>query len=125
MFRDTAHSIAMIRHSMDIIKKSVNNLNPGQIPVFTVDQPLYAIAKRIQWNWPDTHGEEHFVVVLGGLHIEMAAMKVAGDWLQSIGWTHVLVEAGVTASGSGIAESMLHSAYVKRSNFVFIAAASV
>ena len=116
LFRDTAHSIAMIRHSMDIIKKSVYNLNPGQIPVLTVDQPLYAIAKRIQWNWPGSHGEDHFVIVLGGLHIEMAAMKVAGDWLQSSGWTHVLVEAGVTSSG--IAESMLHAAHVKRTRHV-------
>ena len=62
---------------MDIIKKSVHNLNPGLIPVLTVDQPLYAIAKRIQWNWPGSHGEDHFVIALGGLHIEMAAMKVA------------------------------------------------
>ena len=65
----------LIVDSMDIIKKSVHNLNPGQIPVLTVDQPLYAIAKRIQWNWPDSHGEDHFVIVLGGLHIEMATMK--------------------------------------------------
>ena len=35
----------------------------------TVDQPLYAIAKEIQWSWPSTYGEEKYVVLMGGLHI--------------------------------------------------------
>lgn len=61
----------MIRHSMDIIKRSVEHLNPGQVPVITVDEPLFAIAK---WNWPESYGEHKFVVLLGGLHIEMAAL---------------------------------------------------
>lgn len=76
LFLDNAHSAAMIKHSMDIAKAAVNHLNPGQVPVLTADQPLYAIAKAIQWTWPDTHGEDHFVIMLGGLHIEMTVLKV-------------------------------------------------
>ena len=41
---------------MDIIREVTHHVNPGQIPVLTVDQPLYAIAKRIQWKWPDEWG---------------------------------------------------------------------
>ena len=41
----------------------------------TLDLPLYSIAKRIQWNWPEKYGENHFVIILGGLHIEMAGLK--------------------------------------------------
>ena len=53
---------------------------------------LHALAKQIQWHWPEIYGQEHFVVVLssilrtaisiynppimGGLHIEML-----GNWL--------------------------------------------
>ena len=40
---------------MDIIKRAVEHLNPGQVPVLTVDQPLFAIAKIIQWNWPESY----------------------------------------------------------------------
>jgi len=40
LFPDQAKSIAMIRHAMDIIKLSVNHLNPGQVPVIALDQPL-------------------------------------------------------------------------------------
>ena len=42
---------------------------------------LYTIAKQIQWSWPDTYGEYHFVVIFSGLHIEMTILKVLGDLL--------------------------------------------
>ena len=40
----------MIRHSMDVVKNAVEHLNPGQTPVVTFDQPLFALAKQIQWK---------------------------------------------------------------------------
>ena len=95
LFLDNAHSVAMIRHSMDIVKAAVEHLNPGpgQTPILAADQPLYALAKTIQWTWPATHGEDHFVIMFGGLHIEMAVMKVLGDWLEDSGWTNALEQA--------------------------------
>lgn len=48
LFPDQAKSVAMIRHAMNVIKLSVDDLNPGQVPVIAVDQPLYAVAKEIQ-----------------------------------------------------------------------------
>jgi len=54
---------------MDIVKKALHEFNLIQITVITLDQPLYANAKLIQWNWPDTYGEKHFVPVLGGMYI--------------------------------------------------------
>ena len=60
LFPDQAKSIAMIRHAVDIIKLSVNHLNPGQVPVIALDQPLFAIkfigtgvicmVKRSSWS---------------------------------------------------------------------------
>ena len=50
IFQDEAKSTAMIRHSIDVIKDAANHLNPHQIPVMACDQPLFAIAKQIQWN---------------------------------------------------------------------------
>ena len=55
LFPDDSKSVAMIRHPMAVIQRAVEFLDPGQVPVLTVDQPLFAIAKRIQWEWPDTH----------------------------------------------------------------------
>ena len=56
----------------------MQELNPSQIPVITLDQPLHSIAKRIQWNWPEKYGENHFVIIPGGLHIEMAGLNLGG-----------------------------------------------
>ena len=43
-----------------------------------MDQPLFALAKQIQWEFPDLYGEDKYVVMMGGLHIEMAALKSLG-----------------------------------------------
>ena len=81
LFLGNAHPVAMIRHSMDIVKDAVQHLNPGQVPVLAADQPLYALAKEIQRTWPVLYGEDHFLIMFGGLHIEMAMLKLLGDWL--------------------------------------------
>ena len=70
---------------MDKVKETVAYLNPGQIPVIAADQPLYALAKQIQWHWPEQYGEDKFAIMFGGLHIEMAGFKSIGSLLQSSG----------------------------------------
>ena len=78
IFNESSNSFAMIRHAMSIVILNINFLNPGQIPVIALDQPLYAIGKQIQWKWRKEFGEDHLVLMMGGLHIEMAAFKVLG-----------------------------------------------
>ena len=63
---------------------------PGQAPVVAMDQPLFTIAKNIQWKWPSVYGESKFVIMFGRLHIELAALKTAGNLLESSGWTGAL-----------------------------------
>ena len=45
-------------------------LNPGQTCVLGADQTLYATIKLMQWQFPDTLGEDKLVVIMGALHIE-------------------------------------------------------
>ena len=68
----------MIRQAMGVVKQAVNHVNPNQTPVTVLDQPLYPIAKQIQWNWSDIYGEGKFVIIMGPVHIEMAAVKTLG-----------------------------------------------
>jgi len=112
LFHDAAHSPAMICHAMKIVRSAVHSVNPGQIPVLTMDQPLYSLGKLIQWNWPDRYGESNFLLMLGGLHTEMAVLKTLGSWLDGSGWTTALVNAHVTSAGK--ADSMLHVSHVTR-----------
>ena len=77
-------------HLLDVIKKVTELVHPGQAPVVAMDQPLFTIAKNIQWKWPSVYGESKFVIMFGRLHIELAALKTAGNLLESSGWTGAL-----------------------------------
>lgn len=90
----------------------LQHINPEQVPVITLDQPLFAIAKQIQWNWPASHGEDQFAIMLGGLHIEMAAFKVLGNLLDGSGWTSVIGYAGVASTG--VADSFIKASHLTR-----------
>ena len=97
---------------MAVIKLSVEQLNPGQVPVIAFDQLLFAVAKEIQWLWPSDYRENKFVIAFGGLHIEMASLKVIGHWLEGSGWTVALADANVATLGT--AESFLKATSVTR-----------
>ena len=68
------------------------------MPVTAADQPKYAVAKQVQWHWPEIYGEDKFIMMLGGLHIEMAALKSIGTPLHDSSWTGALLEAGIASS---------------------------
>lgn len=88
LFPEEAKSPAMIKHAMDIIKQSVHFLNPGQVPVIACDQPLFALAKTIQWNWPETHGENHCFIMFWWVAYTNGCIKdswrlAAGQWMDN------------------------------------------
>ena len=113
LFRDDAHSLAMVKHGMDVIAKATEHVNHGQVPVLTVDQPLCAIAKKIQLSWPDVYGESKYVVMMGGLNIEMALLNVLGHWLDGSGWLSLLTTANVTTDGR--ADALKKGSFTARS----------
>ena len=54
-------------------------------------------------------GEDKLVVMLGGLHRELAVIKGTGSWLLGSGWTEAVAQAGITMTGR--AESLVTSAH--------------
>ena len=60
-----------------------------------MDQPIYAIAKQIQWKGTDTLVENKFVLMLGALHIEFVIEAVKGQLVDGFGYLSVISEAGV------------------------------
>ena len=84
VWRDDSKSAAIIKHSLDVVKDAVAYLNPGQTPVVAFDQPLFALAKKIQWHHPDTYGQ--LVTMMGLLHTEMAFLNTDGDLLMDSDW---------------------------------------
>ena len=94
LFFERSASPTMIKHGMGVQRQAIQFLNLGQTPVtFTFDQPLFALPKLVQWQFPTTHGEEKYVVMLGGLYTEMALWNVLGDFLGGSEVQNLLLKA--------------------------------
>ena len=85
---ENAHAIALLSRVMNLVKEAVEHLNPDQTPVLTMDQPLSAIAKEIQWLWPDSFSNNNYVIMIGvgggsgGVFMfEMAGRVVEWFWV--------------------------------------------
>ncbi|MES9881369.1 MAG: hypothetical protein ABW185_10860, partial [Sedimenticola sp.] len=112
LFFEKADTPAMIKHGMNVIRSVTEFLHPGQVPVMACDCPIFAKAKYIQWTWPNSHGEDKFVVMFGGLHLEMALWNMLGDYLKCSGWTMALTDAEIATAGT--AEGFLKAAHLTR-----------
>ena len=113
IWRDDSKSPATIKHVLEQLEKTVQHLNPGQPIVTTLDQPLYAIAKKLQW-YLEKFGATKFVFVLGSLHTEMAMVSTLGDWLKESGWLQILAAAKVTGTGN---QALLTGKQVSKSKY--------
>ena len=63
---------------MVVVQRTIQDINPSQVPVITADQTVYALLKQIQWKYPNMFGEDSFVIMMGGLHLEMTMLAVLG-----------------------------------------------
>ena len=115
LFQEKAQTTCMISHAMQMVSDAIKHVNPTQTTVIAADQPLFALIKQVQWTWPETHGEDKIVAMMGGLHIEMNLLKLLGDWLRGSGWVASLIQADITTSGR--AESMLSGSHVTRTRY--------
>ena len=117
MWRESSKSSAMINHSMMVIAKAIEFLNPGQTPVITFDQSLYAISNQSQWNFTNQCGQERLVIMLGPLHIEMAFLSALRDLVGGSGWITVVQNAGITRPGA--AQALITGHDVVRTKYVY------
>ena len=84
---------------MNLVKEAVEHLNPNQTPVLTMDQPLFAIGKEIQWLWPDPFSNNKCVIMT-----EMAGRVVEWFW----------VAKGKHNCWNSVAESFVKTSYLVR-----------
>ena len=99
LFIEPPTNPAMAFHTMKVICKAIQYINPGQSPVITADQPLYTLAKKLQWKHHNSEiSEESLLVMLGPMHTEKMLWSVSGDWLDGSGWTTALTNSGVSTS---------------------------
>ncbi len=104
----------MISHTVAAIGKAVEYVSPGQTVVIACDQPLFTLAKTVEWAQKERTWEEKLEVMLGGLHIEQAALKAFGTWLAGSGWVEVLLQDKITTAGK---KRNLNCAYITRTRY--------
>ena len=73
ILEDSISSTAMVRHCIEIVRNTINHLNPGQIAVLTADQPVYVLGKQVQWTCHKDYKDVTWL--MGPLHIETALIK--------------------------------------------------
>ena len=89
---ENAHATALLDRVMNLIKEAVEQLNPNQIRMLTMAQPLSATAREIQWLWPDSFCNKFVILTWegaegwGGLHVEMTGTVVLNSQVQSHIW---------------------------------------
>ena len=84
----------MQKHCIEVSKNATDSLNPGQVAVDTIDQPVYALTRRFQQMFPDSPGPGKYLPMFGGLHIEKPL--IAGN-----GLAQFLDQAKVSITGAG------------------------
>ena len=117
IFYDTASTKAMQKHAMFVIKKAIEFVNPGQVPVIEGDCPLYAQQKKCQQAYPNEVDESKMVCFVGFLHIEMTSQDCDGKLLTGSAWDRMFSLTGIFTTG--IATSLLAGKHVKRTRYAY------
>ena len=87
----------------------------GQTSVLGGDQPLHAIIKLIQWQYPATLEEDEVVAMMDGLHIDNETHAMIGKLLFGSGWVTILYQAGLLTSD--YAQSILNEHHIKETRY--------
>ena len=116
VFQHSSNDPCMICHAMVHLIKVTEYFNPGQKAVITFDGPLYIIAKKLQWKYPELVGEDKIFVMPGGMHIEKLWWEICGCLLEGSGWSTLLTNAEIATSGR--AQSFLSGSHIYRSRYM-------
>ena len=82
---ELVHTLDMQYHCMNIISNTINTLNPGQIPVDTADQPIFALTKELMIRFPDKFGPDKYFCLFGSLPIEKSLLIICDQVIKGSG----------------------------------------
>ena len=86
-------------HCMNIIMKTIEYLNPGQIAVDVCGQPVYALTKEVQYRNPDKFGLGKCFCLMGSLHIEMCILAIHFEFIDGSGLYKILSKSNMPIIG--------------------------
>ena len=105
LFLDNAYSVAMIKHSTEVINAAVQHLNPGQVTVIAADQ-------RGQANTVDMAKYTRRRLPFRKQMPSLFVIQLLGNWVEDSGWTSDLTQAKIASSGT--ADSFISASHVTK-----------
>ena len=90
-------SVELQFHLMRVVVDYTKYLNPGQVAVGVSDLPLYALKRSIQMAYPEEF--EGYFCIMGGLHIEQAALVCIGQLIKDSGLDDIVDAASLDTVG--------------------------
>ena len=87
LLRDKVHTMSMQFHCMNIITKTIKEVNPTQTPVDVCDQPIFALTKRLIWRYDCF---KNYFCLFGGLHVEKSLLVMHGEFVSGSGLLKLL-----------------------------------
>ncbi len=92
LFPEKSASASMIKRQCTCLCKVHSFWILVRLSVLGAEQPIYAIAKQLQWTFPDILGEDKLVLMLGALHIEGKIHQMIGKLLRDSGWQQLFLK---------------------------------
>ena len=112
LLRDPVHTLEMQYHCMEINVNTINALHPGQTPVDTCDQPVYALTKEVQWRYPLKF--QRYFSLMGALHIEQSFLIIHGQLIKGSGLENILNSNNFSLIGTS---SIVDVNHIKRARY--------
>ena len=101
-------------HCMNIIRDTIEFINPNQVPVDVSDQPVYAFSKEVQLRYPSVFGPGKYISLFGDLHVEHSALLMHGQIIKGSGLDSILQRSQLSTIGTS---SLVDANDIKRSRY--------
>ena len=99
---------------MNIISNTINTLNPGETPVDTADQAVFALTKELMIRFPDKFGPDKYFCLFGSLHTEKSLLIICGQVVKGSGLDEIMCTCCLSIVG---ADSLVTVNDIKRATY--------
>ncbi|KAL5270870.1 hypothetical protein ACHWQZ_G001513 [Mnemiopsis leidyi] len=104
IFDEPPNTADNMLHFIKVVKDVVQHLNPGQYTIIGVDQPLYALGKKIQLSGyhPEVDITKVFLI-MGPLHIQQELLIIHGNLIEGTGLLQSMNDCEMSFEAPGTA----------------------
>ena len=108
------HTLDTQCHCMEIVEKTTQLLNPGQICVDESHQPVYKLSKELQWRSPDRFSPQKYFYLFGSPHLEKSILPLCDSLIEGSGLDKIVASRGLSIVGM---DSLVSVNQIKRARY--------